>query len=502
MRLFLLCLALLAATPSHARWSVESEFQLQLSESLFDKVVEDFWHSLQGQQNILIGNLTVSPGGIPIRIEGIRAELDYAFPLPERVERQREWSLATENLSASLFVDKISATQTIEREIDGIIIVIRLNAECRNVRLRLPSGNARAAARVRANVVASQVQLTLPHFEAEWRKGSWEVVSMNCSGAQGFDTIVAREALKALSTFQNFDREVRSSLLTHFEKWSKDASLLLLSERELPSKKDYLKIFYEPESAVDNEHGLLLAGRLRFEYPYVAQGQEIEHFFPLDSRVAAPTSASPILLLPFATVRALLMGEYFAGRLENSVWSDELEGFRELMSSRWTQFFIWPHLMQWHKKTKFAFQFLPMGPPSFTEESAAGDGHIAGRLSLPLSVRMYAPLSGVYTPMVEFRTMLSGSANLSLSADGKIRLATEAEEYPVYYGWARKYLRDFGPSEHIAVETIAREIRKSLGQEGFSLSLPELTVGKALMLKPEKWNLEGETLRIHFDVKK
>lgn len=506
MRLFFTCfLMLISAQTSHARWSVQSEFQLHLSEPTFDKVIEDFWQSLQGKQTVPLANITITPGGIPVQITGIRAELDYAFPLPQRVQGAREWALETDKLSATLIVDRISASQTIIREIDGIIVEIRLDAECSNIRLRLPEGSARIEARIRAQVEQSQVKLSLPHFDADWKESSWQLLGMNCTGAQGFDQLVAQEALKALSSFQNFDHEVRASLDENFEKWSKDASLLLLSQRELPSEKDYVKIFYEPKSANETGNGLLLRGELRFEYPFVAPGQEIENKFGIIApRVPEDyaADAKPKLILPFDTIRALMMGEYFAQKLEYSMWSTDMSGFNSLMQSRWTQFFAWPHLMSWPKNTKFAFQFLPMGPPSFRDERPAGADGVAGNLNLPLSMRMYAPVNGVYTPMVEFRSQISGAATIKLLPNGKVQLNVATQELPVQYGWSKAYLNKYRPSQRIAVQTMAKELKKSLNTDGFTLALPTITVGKSLKLKPEAWRLEGKQLHLDFDAGK
>lgn len=504
MRLFLYVLLTLLPFAAQGAWIVKSEFQLHLSEKLFDEIIADFWKSLQGKQVIPIDNFVIAPGGIPIRLNGIRAEVNYSFPLPKRVAGQtREWELSSDNLSGRLVVDHISATQTIVREENGIIIEIPLQADCFNVALTLPAGSTRVSARIKADIIDNQVKLSLPHYEADWAPNSWQVESMNCSGLEGLEAVVKAEALKALSSFQNFDAEVHTALTENFETWSKDASLLLLSERELPSKKDYLKIYYEPTSAVEVGTGLLLAGEMRFEYPFVAPGQEIIHSYALKAGTKKNAATAPQLLIPFETVRSLMMGEYFAGKLEHSLRSTEIPAFTTFMQSRWKQFWAWPELMNYPANAEFAFQFLPMGPPSFTKEKAGKNNSITGNLDMPLSVRMFAPQKGKFTPMVEFRTMVSGPTSLTLLKDGKIELQLTAQEYPVNYAWAEKYLRKHNPSTRVAADTIAEQVRKSLSTEGFTMEIPSLSVGKDLRLVPEKWILEsGGNLRLDFATKK
>jgi hypothetical protein len=368
--------------------------------------------------------------------------------------------------------------------------------------LRLPPGNSSVSARIRAEVAQNQVRLTLPHYEAAWSQGAWQVEHMHCTGIEGFDQIVRTEALKALSNFQNFDPEVRAALTESFAEWSKDASRLLLSEQELPTTKDYLKIFYEPRLAEEVGSGLLLSGEIRFEYPYVAPGQVIEQSFELKGHTTKSPNGTPQLILPFAAVRALIMGEYFAGKLEHSLRSFEIPAFQKFMQSRWQQFWAWPELMRYPTNTTFAFQFLPMGPPSFEGETAGPNGTITGYMNLPLSVRMFAPIGQQYRPMVEFRTVAAGPTTLKLLKNGKIEMQLRAQAYPVQYGWAQSYVQNYNPTRRIAVDTIAGQVRSGLSTEGFTMEIPSFRVGKSLDLVPERWNLEGQNLRMDFSPKR
>lgn len=505
--LTLLCLALpLATAPSHAAWIVRSDFQLQLTEKLFDDLIGDFWQSLQGRQVLPVPDFTITPQGIPVQIRGIKAEVNYSFPLPERVPGGgREWSLHSENLSARITVDSISADTVRIIEDNGIIIEVPVHAECHNISLSLPPGQTRVAARVRAEVAQNQVQLSLPHYEAEWSQGAWRVDSIQCTGIDGIDVPIKQAALDALSSFQNFDTEVRTALTENFGKWSREASFVLLSERELPSTKDYLKIFYEPRTAVETTGGLLLGGELRFEYPFVSPDQTIEQHYELEvGRSRTVDAANPQLMIPFAAVRSLMMGEYFSGKLEHSIWSNTIPAFTELMQSRWKQFWAWPELMNYPKDAKFAFQFVPMGPPSFTKERAGANNSISGNLNMPLGIRMYTPLGARMEAMVEFRTFIDGQTNLRLLKGGKIDMQLTTKKHAVTYAWAKKYVAVHHPTERVAAETMADAARESLSKEGFTLELPSITVGKSLNLVPEKWNLEGgnKNLRLDFATKK
>lgn len=496
--------ALLAApSPSEARWQVKSEFRLHLPESLFDTLVEDFWQSLQGGQNIAAGNISFQAGpNTSVRIHGINVNINYSFPIPRRVSQEhREWELKSEFIAARVSADQLLATQVQITEKDGIIFENVITVECRNIALVLPRGAASVSARVRAEVAQNQVQLSMPSYGAEWGQGSWQVESLHCPQLANIQGQIREQIVSYLSSFNNLDADLKRTVTEKFAQWSKDSSLLLLSQLELPSKNDYMKIHYEPKEAKENGalKGLQLSGTLRFDYPFIAPGENHSQEFALPAEAAVSAPATPQLLIPFATIRALMMGEYFAGKLEYGMRSTELPAFQSLMQSRWQQFFGWPDLMTYDTQTTFLFQFLPLGPPHFTNEKSGGAGVITGDLTLPLSARMFAPLQGKWTPYVEFRSLLAGPASLTLQKGGKIQLKISAAKKPATYAFAEKYLKSFAPNSYIAIDTMAAASRDSLGGEGIQLSIPSLLVGKQIELAPQSWSLEsGQTLRLDF----
>lgn len=499
----ILCtLSLLATNPAKASYEINSEFDMHVSDSLFDNVIADFWDASKGTQTINIPNFTINPMGVPVQINGIQAKVKYSFNKPIRTPGLREWSLSSDKISASITVANISGSQVIEKVIDGNVIRIVITAECSNVELVLPERTTSVAAKIRAEVLNNQIKLSMPEFNANWQTGAWQVKSLSCRGTEDLAKVVSEEALKALSSFQSFDAEVRAGLNEKFAEWSRDASRVLLSEHELPTGKDYVNAYYEPSQAIDTNSGILLKGDLRFIYPYVAKGENIVHNYklrPVDEEKLRQAK-NPLILLPFSTVRALIMGEYFSGNLEHTIKSTEIKPFTELMHSRLKQMFGWPALRKFDKNTTFLFQFSPYGPPSFANEKPGANDSISGDMNLPLSVRMFAPnKNGVYQPMVEFRTNLEGAANLSLNTDGKGVLKLATENVNVNYKYAPSFLKAYPRvSTKISSKAIGNAIKESLNEQGLAVSLPDFIVGSSLKLKAEKWNLMDGNLRVDF----
>jgi hypothetical protein len=90
---------------------------------------------------------------------------------------------------------------------------------------------------------------------------------------------------------------------------------------------------------------------------------------------------------------------------------------------------------------------------------------------------------------------------LKLLKDGKVEFRLTTQKYPVNYAWATSYIAKYNPSKKIAVDTIADSVRGALNAEGFTLAIPNFTVGKQLQLIPQEWNLEGAKIRLDFKTK-
>jgi hypothetical protein len=497
---FMLFLTALLPLSANASWTVKSQFELILSETLFDQVIGDFGNVLQGTNTIPINDISTTAQGFPVAIKGISADVDYDFPVPTRISSNpREWKLATNKLSSRLTVDSVTASGEVLKIINGIRVRVRLNAECRNVKLHLPENQSHVAANIRAEVSNGQIKLSLPTYDADWTKNAWIVDSMSCTGVEGFENVVKEEALKALSSFHNFDEPVKKMLGEKFAEWSQNASVLLMSQQEIPTGKNYMKAFFEPSSAQDSSHGLLISGNLRFVYPRVAPGQALEYVHRLSGSQSLAGESNPQVMVPFAMVRSLMMGEYFAGKLSYRMTSTQVPSFRDFMNSPFQKFFGFPELNRFSNETEFAFDFAPAGPPAFNRERAAGKNVIQGDMNMPLAVRMSPEIGGVYTPMVEFRTLLAGPSTLTLGKDGKIAVQVNSQASPVTYAWNANYVRNYNPSQYIAADTIGEKVRSALGGQGFSMQFPTLVVGPTVTLAPQSWELmQGSDLRVSF----
>ena len=271
------------------------------------------------------GNFGANLGDTRIQINGIHVAVNYSFPLPQRTDQNhREWKLESQRLNADVTVDQLVVTQHKVINVGGIEVGTDITVTCNKIGLTLPEGLASIRAIVRAEVAQNQVQLSMPRYDASWPANAWQVSSIQCPELANVGNLVKDQILHYLASLENLDSTVNEAMQSQFQKWSQKASLLLLSQQELPTGADYIKAYFHPETARENGgNGLLLGGVLEFVFPYVGKNQLFEQKFDLPDNTEIKAQKEPQLLIPFAAIRALMMGQYFAGKLEYAMRSEE-----------------------------------------------------------------------------------------------------------------------------------------------------------------------------------
>jgi hypothetical protein len=504
MRFLASILAISLAFPilSRADWQVRSEFLLHLPETAFDSLIQDFWSSLNGTQNVAVGNFSANFDDTQITINGVNVAVNYSFPVPQRLNsgNTREWQLESNSIAATVTVDQLLITQHKTIYIGGIPVGSTVNVECDKVALSLPAGNASVVALIQAGIVNNQVQLSMPSFQATWPSNAWQLTQMNCPNIANVGQTVETEILAYLSNFQNLNTYISSSLQDQFKSWSQKASILLLSQQNLPTGLNYLTASFEPATATDmNPNGLVLGGTVNFDYPYVANGQHIEQDFTLPTDTKITPQANPQLLAPFAAIKAMFVGQYFAGQLSYSMQSKNIPGFSSFMGNFFEKLFAWPDLLRFPSDTNFVFQAVPIGPPSFLDDASGGENVITGNLTQPLALHMYAPMDGIYVPYVELATIVTGPTKLTLSSTGQVQFEIAASQEPVSYAFADSFVSQYYPNTYIATGAIASSAYTTLSTQGLQLTLPSVPVGASLKLSPSEWNLmSGDVLQLEF----
>lgn len=356
-------------------------------------------------------------------------------------------------------IEKVSIHTVIRSVVGGVDARIRLDAECTNTVVDWRTAEMPLFLRAAISVGALQPTLDIEGltlstlFQNPSDKPKME---MNCTGPAGIETILQEQAWNMLMArwtdvefLADLQTAIESSINAVLRPGGDGISISGMSEigTTLQMNASSYKI---------DARGAHLMGLLRFELDRPTQG--------------APPTISPETLLPSTNVNALtlslatdaveaLLQSYFAEGIWNH-WTlgKDISGFRELMSSRFSQFFAFPALMDFSKDAPMAFS------TSFTGRmglSCTSGGDL--RLTAPIGAWMVLQDGSQlgFKPLVHF----SMPTTLNLRKVNTGRPVATIEQISLSSVFHQKYVADESPNTAIAHDTILERVQPTLEAE-------------------------------------
>lgn len=421
-----------------------------------------------------ISDLTVRDP-FEVRLSGIRVsgnlhgrtEIDSRGVIGEAVLR---------NLKIS--IERVSIHTVIRTNVGGVDARIRLDAECSNTLVDWKSTEIPVFLRAEIKVGSMQPSLDIEGLTLSTllEKSTQPEMNMNCIGPAGIESILRDQAWRTLVarwTDIEFLNEVQAAIEA-----SVNAGLRPGGEgfSISSSANAGMKLQLKSSSYKSDARGAHLMGILRFELDRPVQ--------------EVPAAINPETLVPSVQVKAItisvateaveaLLQSYFAPGVWNH-WAEgkEIAGFRDLMSSRFSQFFAFPALMDFPKDAPLAFS------ASFTNRLALGC-NARGDLQLRAPIGAWMVLQDRsqlgFKPLVHFS--MPTVMDVKKSEIGKPTVNIRQIELSSLFH--QKYLDEDRPNTTIAHETILERIQPAIESEidsFFSTSqLVQATVGLTMV---------------------
>lgn len=432
-----------------------------------------------------------------VSLRGIRAALDYDFLPLARVPGSPEWSLRSRQVNARLTVDAIDASQVIVREIDGIKIIVTLNAVCRNVQLSLAPGQASVDARVLASVADSRLHLSLSGFQAGWRPDAWRIDALNCEGPEGFGDIVAEAAARELRRIDPFIQDIRASIERRFAEVAQqpfrvDFELGNPFGREGSAP---IQAAMRLESLTDHASGdVTLTGQIGLSVPNLP---DCARDLVREQGSYAPNSrgAAPSIVFPFEAIRVAAACAARGGLLRASTPSSEVAGFVSLQHSWYQKYFGWRDLLNFRDDDTFLFDLVSAGTPAWTMPSPGAPGVIRGTFVAPARIEVQAPTPRGYESYLDFLTTVRAPGEAWIS-NGEMAVTLGQAAAPLSVAWNALYMLRYKPNTSMNLGAIGGAAAKYLTGRTFRFPLPAITIDPERPLVADHWDLEGSSVRV------
>lgn len=368
-----------------------------------------------------------------------------------RLDRDASGLLVESTLNdLELTIDRISIHSVVDLSISGVDAHIRVDAECSGTKMSWPNQSlslfARARLATQPNLKLNVRDLALP------TNLSRPEMTLSCQGPYGIETTIRDNAWAALQTRwtdPGFARTLEVEIGKYFETAMKDGGtgFNLLSQ---PNFKMALRPgVYEATKLGSHLRATL---ELNLDRPAMVTKKS------LAATVLKPTETVNrlTLTLPVISAQSLVQSWFAVG-----VWSEwfeaqTLDGFRELMSSRFKQFFAWPDLMNYDKHAPFWFVLKAKSRPTMRCENGALG------LSMPMTASMLLQDSKYeigYKKMLDFDLPTQVKVSLP-QVRTKTPLAMTIQSMNFGATFDRRYVQTENPNTSLDAGAIGDAVRE------------------------------------------
>jgi uncharacterized protein len=494
----LLFLGLTGPSAAAAESVVHTPFLMQLDQQSFESIFFNavITNSLTGSTASDLPNISeTSP--FKFSVTGLHLSVKYAFNSPQN--RGDGWSVQSKALSAELVVDRVDANQVIEVVQDGTIVDVNVPAVCSNVHLTLPEGASTANGLLDLTTDQSgKPRLVLQNFQANWTAGAWKVVSMSCSGAYGFDKVVANRAQDRLSSINPYLNTIQSAIQASLDKgMSAPIDVEMANPLDASHK---VRLTAAPGKGNRAGGGVQMQGDAYFSFGKAQAkcGADIHSFKQAPRLDAAGNS----IVFPFAALTALLACAHADGSLALDSDSQHFQPFHDLQQDYFAKAAVWPELNRYDNNANFHFHGYTSDAPAISNEQPAGTHEFTAQLKQPFMVGIKAPASGnAYVNFVQVQGLYEGPVSVT-AADGKMVVSASPRAAVTLNGaYYASYVKNYQPQDtRIDWATLTQRAQASIGQLSQTIKLPQYAVNPTLLIKAMEGDLEGTNVRIGLDV--
>ncbi len=389
---------------------------------------------------------------------------------------------------------------TIVRESGGNKFVIHLDGQCSNMTVRIAGGAWKVRGRMRWDYASGQ-------FKVAWQEFDMQANTAAGTGIDSGDCVGQSDMIKAL-------REAAVSI-THDQTWLSDIVKLgvqdwaqttmdtLQAEVLMPRQiqvKDNIAVGWEPSQLSVLSGGLIrVAGQFVMSKPGSAAGAELVARDYDPSAILGQVKESGFIM-PTTSLQKIT-GYMFSNReLQYRIKSDEIPSFVGLMKSRFIQFFIWPDLMQFAKKTVFYFDLTTGQSPQFSNGQMVDSGGSRYEVSTAMIVHQWAPGNGVYVPYIDFRSVMNGQVVAKIS-DETLSIQMNFSKLKVDSKFRSEFDSVRGVNKRIATSFLGSRVADYLNQNRFTIPVPSWDLGQGLSLGLRDLQAWKDSFRIPLDFK-
>lgn len=489
--LFFLCGSSTLLASSASAGVIHSEIQLVLPKSQISQYAKAQKGHIQFQKE----SLTLS-GEFPLELKNITVgfsyQIDELFPLAGGHFETRLTLPAVD-----VRIDEMKIDTVIEIEKGGVRARIPLRALCRGVRVQ----NQMPLQFSLRSLVKDQPQLSLLMTALDWpRKGGvWNLTTESCEAAPGFTEFMneqlARLWIESTDLPGYFLKDINNEVATW---WAQG----LQAQHAIESLQTLLSLkgrhFSDTASAWVFGIELSVDANLRSNEICPALSSDVYALNPTADQAESNKTELWISESVLETWARCLHQHGLLGREDRG---QEMAGFRQLMNSRFLQFFVWPDLMRFAKTTDFHFFTATYGDFKLAPVNGGKDSSknaVDYKLNTMIASRMLRPQQGKWDKYMTFFSPLQTGLRMSIeNSELKIKMMGDLSTQLQYrFDIPKNQIR----YSKVGVGRIEKEVKGVLVDAGYQVGLPQIDIAKNLKFKAVGLTRANQTLKMELQV--
>ncbi|MGE5086537.1 MAG: hypothetical protein ACM3MG_09575 [Bacillota bacterium] len=478
-------LAFLISQNAFSSSVVDSEFVLQLPRQFQEKLINDKWNSLSTKEfsgNWKLSDQIIKTSQVPVSLKGITLSVKTHLKKPTVADSQALLQLVSQDLSAEMTIAEVSVDTVIEKQVGGMIGKFRIQAKCENVPLVLRSGAGEFSLSLEPAVGSVKVGGEVKDVGMSWVPGAWMIGDFTCSGVEGFDVVLKDEIKKISDDSASFVNPQKQILKKYIADYLSSYDLDLSLPRKLVSARADISTTMVIDQYTEDAktQAMNAKGRLRVEFKNSTTGN-IKTLALSKTAVSLIQGTEAALVLPADFVKTVMSEAYSANSWIHHLNSSQVPGFSTIMNSRFSQFFVWPELMNYSKSALFKFDLY-----SNKDVQLTGSG-LNYKVKMNLLSRMQAPRGNSYVNFMNFVMPFDSSVAFTVSS-GAMTTSFSDVSLGLNAQWDPSYVANYSPSQRFSSGTIRDQIVGSLQGQTVKMNLPKipLTSGVSLTVQSLK----------------
>lgn len=458
-----------------------SEFRMNLPRQFVQEVLEKRWETLTSKEfqgNWKFSDQEIRTLSVPIKISDISLTLKTLLHKPSVNSDGGALDLMSDNLQLQLHIGEVAVDQVLERTIGGVTGHFKIQARCRNNILSLLPGQGGFTLQLSPLFHGSKMHLAVNDMDLFWNKGSWKWEGSQCEGAEGFFYLLQQEVEQMISNSHSFIQPRKEVLKKYIEESIQPQELDFTGASQISTERSDIRAAIVFDEGRPNTRGFYqLKGRLFIDFFQDTQDNAVLHF-NADS-TTMKNSNSGQLRLPKGFINEFVKKAYAPNTWAQRVLSSKLPDFNTLLNSRFLQFFLWPELMSFSKRSIFLFDVY-----SNKNIFLNGDGfHYF--LKATLLAKMWAPKNGKYVSFMNFTIPIQTALQFNIE-NGKLLWQTSALNLNLYSAWDSSYVDIYNTSPRFARKTLQNQLVKKMNENKGFIELPKIPLMEGVFLKIDR----------------